>query len=407
MNKDKNNNTPETWAPATKLVRGGTLRSGFAETSEALFMTSGYVYASAEEAEKAFLGENDHYLYSRYANPTVTMFQDRLALIEGAAFCQATASGMAAVFAALASGLGTGCRVVAARALFGSCHYIVSELLPTFGIDYELVDGTDLDQWKKALGRKTDAVFLETPSNPTLEIIDLGAVCTLAHEAGAKVVVDNVFATPILQKPLELGADIVVYSATKHIDGQGRSMGGAVLTNDEEFFYQKLTPFIRNTGPSLSPFNAWLMLKGMETLALRVGAHCANAERVAGFLESLAGVRGVRRVIYPGLARHPQHDLAMRQMSGLGGTVLAFELDGGREQAFQVLNALNLIDISNNLGDAKSLITHPATTTHHRLGASGRALMGISDGLLRLSVGLEDPADITEDLERAVKAAGV
>ena len=402
MNKGKNNNTRKAWRPATKLVRGGTLRSQFAETSEALFMTSGYVYASAEEAEQAFAGENDHYLYSRYANPTVGMFQDRLALLEGADFCQATASGMAAVFAALASGLGTGCRVVAARALFGSCHYIISELLPTFGIDYELIDGTDLGQWEKALGQKTDAVFLESPSNPTLEIIDIGAVCALAHEAGARVVVDNVFATPILQKPLELGADIVVYSATKHIDGQGRSMGGAVLTNDEEFFREKLTPFIRNTGPSLSPFNAWLMLKGLETLALRVGAHCANAAQIAEFLEGRAGVR---RVIYPGLASHPNHDLAMKQMSGLGGTVLAFELDGGRQRAFRVLNALGLIDISNNLGDAKSLITHPATTTHHALGAEVRARMGISDGLVRLSVGLEDPADISEDLERALKTA--
>ncbi len=403
MKKDKNKNTPETWRPATKLVRGGTRRSQFAETSEALYLTSGYVYASAEEAEQAFAGGNDHYIYSRYANPTVTMFEERLALLEGAAFCQGMASGMAAVFAALASGLESGRRVVAARALFGSCHYIISELLPTFGIDCELVDGTDLSQWEKALGQKTDAVFLETPSNPTLEIIDLGAVCGLAHKSGAKVVVDNVFATPVLQKPLELGADIVVYSATKHIDGQGRSMGGAVLTNDEEFFCEKLTPFIRNTGPSLSPFNAWLMLKGLETIALRVEAQCANADHVAGFLEGRAGIR---RVIYPGLASHPGHDLAMRQMSGRGGTVLAFELDGGRDRAFQALNALGLIDISNNLGDAKSLITHPATTTHHRLGAEGRARMGISDGLVRLSVGLEDPADITEDLDQALKAAG-
>ena len=394
----------KTWRQATRLVRGGTRRSQFDETSEGLFLTSGYIYPTPEEAERAFTGDITRYQYSRYANPTVNMFEEKLALIEGAEFCFATATGMAAVFASLACQVRQGSRIVAARALFGSCKTIIADVLTPYGVGFELVDGTDLDQWKDALSEPADAVFLETPSNPTLEIIDIEAVAALAHKAGARLVVDNVFATPVLQRPMDYGADIVVYSATKHIDGQGRSLGGAVLTNDEEFFTDQLTPFIRNTGPCLSPFNAWLMLKGLETLALRVDAQCANAGQVAGFLESRGGLR---RVIYPGLASHPSHELAMKQMSEHGGTVLAFELDGGREQAFKVLNALGLIDISNNLGDAKSLITHPATTTHHKLGAEVRARMGISDGLLRLSVGLEDPADITEDLDRALKAATV
>ncbi len=390
------------WRLATRLVRGGTKRSNFAETSEGLFMTSGYVYESAEQAEAAFKGEADVYIYSRYSNPTVTMLQDRLALLEGAEFCRATSSGMAAVFASLASQLDAGDRIVSSRALFGSCHYVVTELLPRFGVESELVDGTDHEEWKRVLGRKrTHCVFLETPSNPTLEIIDLKAVADLAHAAGAKLVVDNVFATPILQQPLEFGADIVVYSTTKHMDGQGRSLGGAILTNDEAFLTDKLTPFMRHTGPSVSPFNAWIVLKGLETLEARLSRHCANALTVA---EHLSRHERIARVLYPTLKSHPQSQLAMAQMSD-GGTVLSFEFDGGRDRAFRFLNALSLIDISNNLGDSKSLVTHPATTTHSRLTPEQRAEMGIGDGLVRLSVGLEDAQDVIEDLDQAIEAA--
>ena len=391
-----------TWRPATRLVRGGTERSNFAETSEGLFMTSGYVYESAEQAEAAFKGEADVYIYSRYSNPTVTMLQDRLALLEGAEFCRATSSGMAAVFASLASQLDAGDRIVSSRALFGSCHYVVTELLPRFGIESELVDGTDLDAWKQALGRKrTHCVFLETPSNPTLEIIDLGAVAELAHAAGAKLVVDNVFATPVLQRPMEYGADMVVYSTTKHMDGQGRTLGGAILTSDEAFVTDKLTPFLRHTGPAPSPFNAWIVLKSLETLELRLTRHSANALTVA---EHLSRHGRIARVLYPTLASHPQTKLAMAQMSD-GGTVVSFEFEGGRDRAFRFLNALSLIDISNNLGDSKSLTTHPATTTHSRLTPEERAEMGIGDGLVRLSVGLEDPQDVIEDLDQALEAA--
>jgi len=393
--------TGKSWRQATRLVRGGTRRSHFDETSEGIFMTSGYVYASAEEAEQAFKGDLKRFIYSRYANPTVAMFESRLATLEGAQLCMGTASGMAAVFAALACQLKAGDRVVASRALFGSCHYIISELLPCYGIEAVLLDGTDLGQWEKALSRPTTCVFLETPSNPTLEIIDLKAVGALAHGAGAKLVVDNVFASPILQKPLELGADIVVYSATKHIDGQGRSMGGAVLTNDEDYFETKLKTFLRHTGPALSPFNAWVLLKGLETLELRIRQHCANARAVAEFLSDR---KGIDRVIYPGLSGHPQHDLAMAQMKD-AGTVVSFEVAGGKEGAFRFLDALTLVDISNNLGDAKSLTTHPATTTHQRFSPEERAEMGIGDGLVRLSVGLEDVEDIKEDLARALAAA--
>ncbi len=388
------------WRPATRLVRGGQERSQFDETSEALYMTSGYVYESPEEAEQAFKGEKDRFVYSRYANPTVAMFEERLGLLEGADYCNATASGMAAVFASLGCMLKAGDRVVASRALFGSCHYIVTELLPSYGIEGVLVDGTDLNQWAEALSQPTQAVFIETPSNPTLEIIDIGAVSELAHEAGARVVIDNVFATPILQSPLELGADIVTYSSTKHIDGQGRAMGGAILTNDQEFAEEKLKPFLRNTGPSASPFNAWLQLKGLETLDLRINKMSDNALDVAQFLE---GLNGIDRVLYPGIASHPQFKLAARQMKS-GSTIVAFEVPGGRDGAFKFLNGVSIIDISNNLGDSKSLITHPATTTHQRLGEDERARMGIGDGLIRLSVGLEDPDDLKEDLERALQA---
>jgi len=392
---------PAAWHRATALVRGGTERSAFDETSEGLYLTSGYVYGSAEEAERAFKGDDERYMYSRYANPTITMFEKRLALLEGAHACVATATGMAAMFAAVASQLEAGDRVVASRALFGSCHYIITEQLPRFGVETELVDGTDLDQWERTLAGGAKCVFLETPSNPTLEIVDIRAVSELAHAAGARVVVDNVFATPILQRPLELGADVVMYSATKHIDGQGRTLGGAILSNDAGYFEDMLIPFLRHTGPSMSPFNAWVLLKGLETLELRVGRHVENARAVAEFL---SGRENVSRVLYPGLESHAQHALAMEQMSGAGGTVVSFEIEGGREAAFRALNALELIDISNNLGDAKSLVTHPATTTHQRLTAEERAALGITDGLVRFSVGLEDVEDLKEDLDRAVSA---
>lgn len=389
-----------TWRPATHLVHGGTERTPHQETSEALFLTSGYVYETAEEAEAAFSNKLQRYVYSRYANPTLSMLEERLRLIEGAEACRTTSSGMAAVFAALASQLSAGDRVVASRALFGSCLYIVSDLLPRFGVETVLVDGTDLNQWEEALATRTSCVFLETPSNPGLEIIDLAAVSNLAHRAGACVVVDNVFATPLLQRPLELGADIVVYSATKHIDGQGRCLGGAILGRDE-FVSDKLTPFLRHTGPAMSPFNAWVMLKGLETLDLRMERHCRNAGAVARFLESS---QSVGKVLFPGLESHPQYALARQQMSG-PGNMIAFEVEGGKDGAFRFLNALSLIRISNNLGDAKSLVCHPATTTHQRLGEEERRRLGITDGLLRLSVGLEDVRDIENDLANGLAAA--
>ena len=386
------------WRPATRLVRGGTRRSGFDETCEALFMTSGYVYSSAEEAEEAFKGERARFVYSRFANPTVQMFEARLALLEGAALCKATATGMAAVFTSLACMLRAGDRLVASRALFGSCHYVVSEILPAFGIETELVDGRDLDAWRHALAKPTACVFLETPSNPMLEIVDLGPVCALGRAAGAKIVVDNVLATPILQKPMEFGADIVVYSATKHIDGQGRCLGGAILTNDQDYFDNKLTPFHRHSGPALSPFNAWLLLKGIETLDLRVERHCRNARAVA---QHLAARNDLERALHPALPSHPQHTLAMRQMRD-GGSIVTLDTPGGREQAFRFLNALRLIDISNNLGDTKTLATHPATTTHQRFTPEQRAELGIRDNTVRLSIGLEDPEDIMADLDQVL-----
>jgi O-succinylhomoserine sulfhydrylase len=385
------------WRTQTKLVRGGLDRSEHRETAEAMFMTSGFVYDRAEDAEAAFKGETDRFIYTRYGNPTVAAFQDRLCLLEGADFCTATASGMSAVYNALIALVKAGDRVVASRALFGSCDYIIGEILPRFGVETEFVDGTDASQWEKALSKPTAAVFLETPSNPTLEIIDLEHVSALTHAAGGKLVVDNVVATPVLQKPLELGADIVVYSATKHIDGQGRALAGAIL-GPQSFYDDCLQPFIRHTGPSCSPFNAWLMLKGLETLDLRVERHCQNTVEVARFLE---GLKGVKRVIYPGLESHPQHALAKKQMKAFG-SVVSFELEGGKEKAFSVLNAFQIIDISNNLGDTKSITTHPATTTHQRLTPEGRAHLGITDGLVRLSVGLEDVNDIKEDLARAI-----
>ena len=388
------------WRKATQLVRGGMSRSSFEETSEALYLTSGYVYASPEEAEAAFKGETKRYIYSRYANPTVSMFEQRLALLEGAEFCVGTSSGMAAMFASIACQVKAGDRVVASRALFGSCNYVLTEQLPKYGVETVLVDGTDLDQWRDALSQPTVCVFMETPSNPTLEIIDIKAVSELAHAVGARVVVDNVFATAVLQSPLSLGADVVMYSATKHIDGQGRTMGGAILFNDEAYLKDCLEPFFRHTGPSMSPFNAWVMLKGLETLDIRVERHCDNAEKIAAYLNDHGRIN---QVMYPGLASHPQHALAKQQMAR-AGTMVSFEIDGGKEGAFKFLKALNLIDISNNLGDAKSLTTHPTTTTHQRLSEEDRLDLGITPGLVRLSVGLEDVEDIKEDIAQALAA---
>ncbi|HYD67526.1 O-succinylhomoserine sulfhydrylase [Azospirillum sp.] len=388
--------------PRSKLVHGGTRRSGFDETSEALFLTSGYVYGSAEEAEQAFLNDGQRHVYSRFRNPTSAMFEDRLAAYEGAEWAYATTTGMAAVFAALMCHLKAGDRIVAPWGLFGSCLHIVKNLCPRYGVEPVLVDGADLSQWEEALSKPTAAVFLETPSNPCLEIVDLKAVCDLAHKAGAKVVVDNAFATPVLQRPLEIGADVVVYSATKHIDGQGRCLGGIILT-DAKFGSEVVHPFLRHTGPTISPFNAWVLLKGLETLELRVGAQGAAAATVAEYLE---GHPKVARALYPTLASHPQHDLARRQMTG-GGTMVSFHVKGGKDgggkdEAFRLMNALEMVLISNNLGDSKSLITHPWTTTHGRIPEDEKRRAGITPSLIRLSVGLEDPQDIIDDLERAL-----
>ena len=384
---------------ATNLIHAGRIRSNMAENSEALFLTSGFVYDSAEQAEAVFANQIQHYQYTRFSNPTVAMLEARLAEIEGAEACRCTATGMAAVHAAMLSALKAGDRVVASRALFGSCHWIVSTLLPQYGIEAVFVDGVDLSAWASALSVRTAVVLLETPSNPMLDIIDLRAVAELAHAAGAIVVVDNVFATPLLQRPLEFGADVVVYSATKHMDGQGRVLGGAVLSS-QKWIDEVFQPFFRNTGPTISPFNAWVILKGLETMALRVNAQSANAEAVAKFLESSPKIS---RCLYPSLASHPQRQLAMAQMSG-GGTVVAFELAGGKAAAFRMLNALRIVTISNNLGDTKSLVTHPATTTHMRIGPEERGRLGISDGIVRLSVGLEDARDLIADLGQALDA---
>jgi O-succinylhomoserine sulfhydrylase len=390
---------PSDWRLATKLVQGGLMRSQFNETSEAIFMTSGYVYGSAEEAEAAFANTKPRFVYSRFGNPTVQMFEQRMALLEGTEAARATATGMAAVFASLMSLVRAGDRVVSSDALFGSCQYILAEILPRFGVETVFVDGRDLAQWKKALSKKTAAVFVESPSNPGLRIVDVAAVAKLTHAAGAQLIVDNVFATPLLQRPLQLGADVIVYSATKHIDGQGRALGGVVL-GTKRYVEEKLQPFLRHTGPALSPMNAWIMLKGLETLELRVARHCANAARIADFL---SGHKRLTRLLFPGLASHPQHDLAMAQMSA-GGSLVTFELAGGKKAAFRFLNALKLVAISNNLGDTKSLATHPATTTHQRLTPEVRARQGITDGMVRLSVGLEDPVDLEADLTRALAA---
>ena len=389
----------ECWRTRTRMIHGGSRRSEFGETSEALFLTSGFRYLRAEDAADRFADRAPGYTYSRVANPTVRMFEERLALLEGAEEAAATATGMAAVHAALMSQLRAGDRVVAARLLFGSCHYILTEILPRFGVEVTLVDGADLDDWAAALARPARLVFFETPGNPALELIDIAAVAELAHRAGARVIVDNVFATSILQRPLELGADLVVYSATKHIDGQGRCLGGAILC-DRRLRSEVLQPYLKHTGPALSPFNAWVLLKGLETLDLRMRQHCDNSLALARFLEAHPRVP---EVLYPDLPSHPQHGLARRQMSG-GGGVVALRTGGGQARAFAVLNRLQLIAISNNLGDTKSLITHPATTTHQRFSAAERARVGITDDLLRLSVGLEDPADLIADLDQALSA---
>ena len=385
------------WRPDTQAVRGGLARSDFQEMSEALFLTSGYVYDSAADAEAAFAGDVDRYIYSRYGNPTVAVFQDRLALIEGAEACFATASGMAAVFTSLAALLASGDRVVAARSLFGSCSVILNEILPRWGVTAEFVDGGDLPAWERALSTPTQAVFFESPSNPMQEIVDVAAVVELAHAAGAQVVVDNVFATPILQRTMDVGADIVVYSATKHMDGQGRVLGGAILGR-KEFIEGPVKSLMRHTGPALSPFNAWVLGKGLETMGMRVRHAVGSTLTLATWLEQQPEVNWVR---YPFLDSHPQVELAKRQMSA-GGTVVTFELVGGKARTFDVLDRLQIIDISNNLGDAKSMVTHPATTTHRRLGPDGRAKIGITDGVVRFSVGLEDVEDLREDWEHAL-----
>ena len=389
-----------TFRPETLAVRGGLTRTGFDETSEAMFLTSGFVYESAEQAEAAFKDEIQKFIYSRYGNPTVSMFEERLRLLEGAEACFATASGMSAVWVALAAVCGQGDRIVASRALFGSCFVILDEILPRFGVKAVFVDGTDLTQWEEALSVPTAAVFFETPSNPMQELVDIAAVSSLAHAAGAKVVVDNVFGTPVFSRPLEHGADIVVYSATKHIDGQGRVLGGAIL-GPAEFINGPVKNLMRHTGPAMSPFNAWVLVKGLETLSLRVNQMSSNAVALARHLE---GRDGIVKVVHPMLESHPQHALALRQMSG-GGTVITFEVDGGKEVAFAVMNALQLVDISNNLGDAKSLVTHPATTTHRRLSPQARADVGITDGTIRISVGLESVEDLIDDVEAALAGA--
>ena len=399
--KTNDSNASDSWAPETQLVHGGTLRSQFGETSEALFLTQGFVYTSAEQAEARFKNEDPGYQYSRFGNPTVSMFEERMRLLEGAEEARATATGMAAVTAALMGYLKAGDHIVAARAMFGSCRYIVEDLCPRFAIQFTLVDGRHLENWRAAMRPNTRALFFETPANPTLELVDIEGVANIAHENDALVFVDNVFATPMLQKPLQLGADVVIYSATKHIDGQGRCLGGAVLAS-RDFVKKYLHDFIRQTGPSLSPFNAWVMLKGLETLPIRVRAQCASAANIADHLAEKHNF--ISRVLYPGRADHPQAEIARKQMTG-GGQVVTFEIRGDKAATFRFLNALRIVKISNNLGDTKSLITHPTTTTHQRLKPEARAELGITDGIVRLSVGLEAVEDLRADLDHALAAS--
>lgn len=389
------------WKPATAMVHSGTMRSQFAETSEALYLTQGYVYDSAESAEARFNGESPGFVYSRYSNPTVAMFERRMCELEGAEEARATASGMAAVAAALLCSVKAGDHIVAARALFGSCRWVVETLMPRYGIEATLVDGRDIEAWKAAIRPTTKLLFLESPTNPTLEVVDIAAVAQIANEAGAKLVVDNVFATPLQQKPLELGAHVVVYSATKHIDGQGRCLGGVVLS-DRKWIEEEFQDYFRHTGPALSPFNAWTLLKGLETLPLRVAQQTQSAVRIA---DHLANHAGIARTIYPGRKDHPQAEIIARQMSG-GSTLICFDVKGGKQGAFAFLNGLDIIKISNNLGDARSIITHPATTTHQNLSDEARMAVGIGSGTLRLSIGLEDADDLIADIDRALAQAG-
>jgi O-succinylhomoserine sulfhydrylase len=385
------------WKQQTRLVHEGHNRSPHGETAEAMYLTSGYVYDSAEQAEARFREEDTGFIYSRFGNPTVRAFEERMIALEGTQDARATATGMAAVTATMMSQLQAGDHIVAARALFGSCRYVVETLMPKFGVACTLVDGRDIDAWKAAVRPETKVLFLETPSNPLLEIVDMQAVADLAHENGARLVVDNVFATPILQRPTDFGADIVVYSATKHIDGQGRCLGGVIL-GDQSFIQDELANFLRQTGPSLSPFNAWVMLKALETLALRVDAHCHNAEKVT---ELLVNHPQIERVYYPSHASHPQHELAMKQMSR-GGNLIAFDVKGGKANAFKFANAMQIALISNNLGDAKTLITHPATTTHFKLDEVAKTELGITGGSMRVSIGLEDSDDLVHDFDQAL-----
>ena len=384
--------------PQTLSVRSGLTRTGFGETSEALFLNSGFTYATAEQAEASFAEDIDHFLYSRFHNPTVSMFENRLAALEGAERCLGTSSGMSAMFMSVACLVSSGDRVVASAAMFSSCHVVLTEILPKWGVIVELVKSDDLEGWKKALSQPTKAVFIETPSNPMLEITDIKYVSDLAHKVGATVVVDNVMASVVLQKPLELGADVVMYSTTKHIDGQGRVLGGAILGSND-YFTNHLLPFNRHTGPTMSAFNAWVLVKSLETIQMRVNAMADGAQAVAEFLESHSKIDVVR---HPGLKSHPHHALAMSQMSGKGGSMIGFEVKGGKEAAFAIMNKLRVIDISNNLGDSKSLITHPASSTHRRLSPEVQAEMGIRAGTLRLSVGLEAASDLIKDLQQAL-----
>ncbi len=388
------------YRPETRLVHSGTLRSQYGETSEALFLTQGFVYDSAEQCEARFTGADPGFLYSRFSNPTVSMFEQRMIELEGAEAARATATGMAAVTTAILAPLKSGDHVVAAKALFGSCRYVVEDLLPRYGIESTLVDGHDLDQWKKAVRPNTKSCFLESPTNPTLDVVDIGAVADIAHSVGARLIVDNVFATPIWQSPLTLGADVVVYSATKHIDGQGRCLGGIILSSDA-FIQEHIHTFLRQTGPAMSPFNAWVLLKGLETLSLRVRAQTETAGAIA---DALATHPKISRLVYPGRADHPQADIVKKQMRG-GSTMIGFEVKGGKAAAFRTLNALKLAKISNNLGDSKSIVTHPATTTHQRLTPEARAELGISEGFIRFSAGLEHKDDLMEDLNAALEMA--
>jgi O-succinylhomoserine sulfhydrylase len=391
----------DNWKPGTKAVHAGTRRSQYGEVSESIFMTQGFVYDSAEHAEQRFIAAgDDEFIYARYGNPTVKMFEERIAAIEGAEDAFATASGMAAVSGALTSMLKAGDHVVSSKALFGSCLYVLENILMRFGVEVTFVDGTDLAQWEAAIREDTKAVFFESISNPTLEAIDIEAVATLAHAKGALVLIDNVFATPVFSRAFEQGADVVIYSATKHIDGQGRALGGVIL-GSKEFIRQTVEPYMKHTGGSMSPFTAWIMLKGLETMGLRVRAQTASALAIA---KALQGHEGLQQVIYPGLEDHPQYSLVQRQM-GAGGTVLAVDVKGGKDKAFKFLNALQIGVISNNLGDAKTILTHPATTTHQRLPDAQKISLGITDGLVRISIGLEDETDLTADFMQALDAA--